>query len=276
MTELSLEARSLFETVRECDGPTPADRERVALSIAVKIGVAAPILLASAPASAVASAAAAGVAAGAASSGVAAGATTASAGLLSTAAAKIFIAGVVGATLGVGVMVPITLYEPDGAESQPSVVVASKPVPPVIEGTRKASSTKDGEVMTIHDLREEPQRQAPATTRGPGVVAPSARRQTAPLTQEAELLAAVQRKLAANQPTLALELLDQHERSYAGGALSEERAAVRVFALCQAGQPEAARRHAAEFLRLAPRSPLVPRIRRSCGLAAEASAGASK
>jgi hypothetical protein len=262
MTELSSETRALFEMVRECDGPTPADRERVTSSLAGKLGVAVPTLLAGATTSAAAGAA----------GRIATGAAPATAGILSSTAAKIFIAGLVGVALGVAVVVPNARTARTEAEA-PSIDGTA--MTPAARATVNGAAKPDT-LATLPKSEAESRanvadsvRAAHRADKPPPAIAHSA----ALLTREAELLAAVQAKLAANEPAGALELLDAHEREYPGGALAQERAAARVLALCQAGQTELARRHAIEFLRIAPRSPLVPRIKRSCAFASEAPAG---
>jgi hypothetical protein len=93
------------------------------------------------------------------------------------------------------------------------------------------------------------------------------------LAREAELIAAAQGALAKGQGERALALLAEHGREHPEGALAEERSAARVLALCQSGRVAEARGEAAAFLARAPRSPLVPRIRRSCAGASSAAFG---
>jgi len=82
--------------------------------------------------------------------------------------------------------------------------------------------------------------------------------------EELALLEQAQRELSQGNATASLTVLDEHARRFPNGAFSAERTAARVFALCALGQVERARAVGDEFLRSAPASPLVPRIRSSC------------
>ncbi len=84
------------------------------------------------------------------------------------------------------------------------------------------------------------------------------------LAEETRLLEAAQRELARNQGAAALALLDEHVAKFPRGALSEERAAARILALCHLGRTAEAQRAAEAFVALAPQSPLVPRLKSSC------------
>jgi hypothetical protein len=84
------------------------------------------------------------------------------------------------------------------------------------------------------------------------------------LTAEARALAEVQRALDQGSPAVALELLSRHERTFAGGALGQERAAARVFVLCALGRKLEAQREGARFLAAAPQSPLAARVKAAC------------
>jgi hypothetical protein len=86
----------------------------------------------------------------------------------------------------------------------------------------------------------------------------------ASLAEETRLLEAAQRELARNQGGAALALLDEHAAKFPRGALSEERAAARILALCHLGRTGEARRAAEAFVSAAPQSPLVPRLESSC------------
>jgi hypothetical protein len=81
------------------------------------------------------------------------------------------------------------------------------------------------------------------------------------LAAEVQLMHEVNSALNAKQPALALELLNQQHGS---GYMREERAAARVFALCQLGLVESARSAGARFSRDYPRSPLAGRVSTTC------------
>lgn len=75
------------------------------------------------------------------------------------------------------------------------------------------------------------------------------------------MLERVRRELRAGRGAQALALLDQ---TSGGGQLGAERLAAEVFAACQAGRTERARRAAERFLRRYPAGALAARVRASC------------
>jgi hypothetical protein len=81
---------------------------------------------------------------------------------------------------------------------------------------------------------------------------------------ELELIRAAQKNLHRGDASAALALLAEHARRYPAGALSEEREASRVFALCKLGNVAGARAQAERFLRRSPSSPFAERVRASC------------
>jgi hypothetical protein len=91
-----------------------------------------------------------------------------------------------------------------------------------------------------------------------------ARRRQGDLSAETTLIARAQAATNRGDSGEALKLLEQYDRQFAHGALVEERAAARVFALCSSGQREAARAEVARFLARWPRSPQVARVRGAC------------
>lgn len=108
-------------------------------------------------------------------------------------------------------------------------------------------------------------------------VAREAARHAAPATPDASLAAEsralgdVQRALRDAAGERALQLLDDQDRRFVQGALSEERAAARVLALCAAGRVASARQAAAAFVARHASSPLRARVLAACG---QASTGA--
>jgi hypothetical protein len=58
--------------------------------------------------------------------------------------------------------------------------------------------------------------------------------------------------------------LDEHARRFPRGALSEEREAAKVMALCAEGRASDARASASAFVAANPRSPFAAQVRRSC------------
>lgn len=98
-------------------------------------------------------------------------------------------------------------------------------------------------------------------TRRPAPTASS--RAGSSLAEEARGLAAVHEALRAGDPTLALSRLDAMDRR-PGGVLGEERLVARVLALCGLGRVEEAGAIARRVQKVAPESPLLPRLRGSC------------
>jgi hypothetical protein len=84
------------------------------------------------------------------------------------------------------------------------------------------------------------------------------------LSEEARLIALAQRALSAGNPARALALIEEHRRSYAGGALAQERDAARVLVLCALGRSREARDARKQFLRDWPGSALTARVRSAC------------
>jgi hypothetical protein len=67
-----------------------------------------------------------------------------------------------------------------------------------------------------------------------------------------------------DDPTRALALLDEQDRTFVRGVLREERAAARVLALCAAQRTGEARQSAESFVRRYPASPLRARVLAAC------------
>jgi hypothetical protein len=70
--------------------------------------------------------------------------------------------------------------------------------------------------------------------------------------------------LNAGRAAEALKLLDEHQRKFPGGLLTEERRAARAQALCSLGRTSEAK---SELARLAPRSPAAARAEEVCSRA---------
>ncbi|MBV1856812.1 MAG: hypothetical protein KUG77_00270 [Nannocystaceae bacterium] len=67
-----------------------------------------------------------------------------------------------------------------------------------------------------------------------------------------------------DRPKEALSLLQDAEREFPAGVLRQERAVLRVVALCDAGKLDDGRTAASAFLRAHPRSPLRSRVESAC------------
>jgi outer membrane protein assembly factor BamD (BamD/ComL family) len=97
--------------------------------------------------------------------------------------------------------------------------------------------------------------------------APSATAAATPssLDAEIELLRDARSALHAGDPSRALTLLDSHDRLYPTGALAEDAAAQRIYALCALGRTGEARTLVPRFLAAFPASPHAASVRGSCG-----------
>lgn len=107
----------------------------------------------------------------------------------------------------------------------------------------------------------------PARPLAPSVATrPSRAARVAPssLADELTLLRAARGALSRSDATLALATLDRYAQRFSRGMLRPESLALRVDALCSAGQRDRARAVAAELAREAPGSPLVARTQSAC------------
>jgi len=98
--------------------------------------------------------------------------------------------------------------------------------------------------------------------------APVAPRTANSLAQEVAILSQASTALRAGQPAAALKALDEHQRKFPRGVLTQERSSARVQALCALGRTTEAQVELARLERASPRSPHVARARKACGLSA--------
>jgi hypothetical protein len=251
MTELSLQARRLIHLAREQDEAAPAVLRRVEQSLAVRI--------------------AAGVGVGLASATAAKSAVGAAFGVM---AAKAGVAGtMIAATVGAGWLISTTFsrtHEQVGGPAEP----APRPQTELRATSASDSKVNSEEFDRAHDPSLEPALPPdtePATVREANSAGKLKRpsvavieTSTSQLQAETSDLTLAQRALRSGRPAAALALLDEQDTRYRGGALAQERAAARVFALCLAGQTAQARGQAERFEQKWPRSSLVARVRASC------------
>jgi hypothetical protein len=87
------------------------------------------------------------------------------------------------------------------------------------------------------------------------------------LAQEVALLSRASSELHGGNPQAALAALDEHQRKFPGGVLTQERSAARVQALCALGRTKEAQSELARLARTSPNSPLEARARKACGSA---------
>jgi hypothetical protein len=261
MSDLSHDARELLQVARHEDGPTPAERERLRRAVFGAVAGGSAVL------------GSAGAVGASAKLSLIAGMTA----KMSTAPLAIWFA--VGTAAGLATVAPVaavryvTSSTPQGvaasttadasrvAQREPArpshEPFAPSPLPPA---PTQADTEGSPRSVTAPALASEEKSTRPTAS------APSAPAlEPPPLTQELGLLGTAQREFAAGRAEQALAWLGEHERRFPAGALRGERLAARVFALCALGRAEEAKHATREFERVAPGSPLTPRVLASCG-----------
>lgn len=251
MRELGSDAQALIALANDGDGPRATDRERVrrAVMAAVSGGAGLGGLTAAAGAKA-----ASGAAAG--SAAVASAATSGAGGL------GLVAWFVVGGVLGVGAMVPATLTSDPSPPAQTATVAALQHGTAPTAHVAATPPTTAAEGATALPVATPPA--APATPAALAPRAPKAARPAADLAAESALLASAQESLSRGDAPAALAALQRHQRLHPDGALTPEREAARVLALCAAGRKIEARAAAAAFLSRHASSPLAARVGAAC------------
>jgi hypothetical protein len=102
----------------------------------------------------------------------------------------------------------------------------------------------------------------------------AARRPHDRLAQEVAILSRATNYLEAGRASDALRALDEHQRKFPNGILTEERYSARVQALCALGRRTEAAAVLAHLSRIAPESPHLVRARQACAAAAAPSSSA--
>jgi hypothetical protein len=101
----------------------------------------------------------------------------------------------------------------------------------------------------------------PAPAAAPSATAKPAPAANAALRAELGALDAVRSALANGRPPLALSLVATYFRTFPRGRLYPEAEVLRIDALAKAGQPNAARRYARDFIKRHPNNILSARVR---------------
>ncbi len=172
------------------------------------------------------------------------------------------------AAIGSAVLTPL--------EQAPATELPREIAPPVI---RESSQPTPSSVTGVHGRENvapmpasKPERQAtqPATlvTSAPEgaalTPAPLDEGAGGQLVNETRLIRQAHQAILKGEPTAALELLADHERRFASGALQQERDAARIVATCKLGRIEEARLQWTKFTAIWPGSPLIDSVRSSC------------
>jgi hypothetical protein len=87
------------------------------------------------------------------------------------------------------------------------------------------------------------------------------------LAQEVAILSRAGAELHGGRAQAALTVLEEHQRKFPGGVLTQERTAARVQALCALGRTKEAQAELARLARVSPNSPHEARARKACGSA---------
>jgi hypothetical protein len=145
--------------------------------------------------------------------------------------------------------------------------LASPSQPPMITGTATVSAKRASVSLPVPRLPAPP---APLVGEAPQAelrqkTVPVVRHSADDLADEVAILSRAGAELHAGQPAAALKTLEQHQRNYPRGVLTQERLAARVRALCALGRMTEAEVDLARLSRTSPNSPHEGRARKACG-----------
>lgn len=245
-TELDPQARALIGLALQGEQRLPRHRERVRRGVLTAL--AAPAALGTTEAA---------LAAGKTAVVGTAAATSTKAALLAVPLLKAVPLVVLGVTAGV-----VGLKQ---LHAPPAKPVAAVVAAPVAAATTTPTAVSRAAAELVRPEATEPS-EPPAPLKGTrgapasNVESPSAAPAPPSLAAELEALQRAQRALNAGNAASALQEL----HAIKGPALRAERTALEVFAHCALGNAAAARQQAALFRKLAPGSPLLPRVEASC------------
>ena len=166
---------------------------------------------------------------------------------------------------------------PNTPESAEGIRAKQEPAPARRTATAAAASPDSPaeavptEVLAPLPLAPEPEPPAPSTPRrstatprkAPPLETPTVASPTS-LAEETRLLDRARRAVVENRPKDALSLLRDAQSKFPTGVLRQERAVLRVVALCDAGKLAEGRKAAASFLRTHPQSALRSRAQGAC------------
>lgn len=143
--------------------------------------------------------------------------------------------------------------------ASPPLGSAATPIEPAPARPASPAENTRPQVAPSASTDEAPHPSAPAGAVGNGAsVAPG--EQASRLREESQMVSGARALLRSGQAVAALGLLEQARLRFPGGMLVQEREALVIEALAQAGQRAAARERAAAFLRAYPSSPHAPRL----------------
>lgn len=244
MSGLGPDARALIDAASEGDDPSSADAARVRAKVAARVAIAA----------------------GTGAAGVTAAKTSAAATTAGIGTKIALAVAVVGATSAGGA----ALYERATREPIPVIETAPTLATPVPSSPARALAPAPAPDPTPAPAPAPAPPPARTVARSvPIATSTKPTTTTDTLAEEARLLRAAHASLAAGDGRGAMTALDEHASRFPRGALSEEREAGRVLALCAQGRAVEARAAASAFVATSPRSPLAAQVRRSCATTGE-------
>jgi hypothetical protein len=192
-------------------------------------------------------------------------ATTSTAAAWTTVAAKVAVGvAIVGSVVGVAAVVPTWR-----ARAPEATAVAKQPARVATSPNRPVSAAPTAPSLETEPLaapRVVPSPVAPARAPKPARLGSRDIEQSpSPLEEETRGWNQADDALKRGDPDTALRLLREQSARFPSGALTLERAAERVFALCAAGRRDEARQAASDFLQRENVGPLAARVRAACG-----------
>lgn len=172
----------------------------------------------------------------------------------------------------VGIEAVVGEREPGDARHQAVHGAADLEREEILKGRRPGATAaaQDGETVPVVEQEVAAKGAAPGSqpvTRTPTSARPeprAARGDVSDLDAELALLRRARAALSEGRATEALALVDEHARRFSAGHLVEERALLRVQALCETGAQAQARAEAQAFARAQPGSPHANKIIRVC------------
>lgn len=273
--ETSSRASALLRKASPAFEPSAADRKntRAAIRRRIAVGIAAG---AAASATTKTAAAAPSIAPAAIAGGTTAAAGGASVGAAATAGAGVGLATKIAAAVAIFGTVSagaVTVHRASVNRAVPQQQ-AQTVAPAHVETTKTDTATKidlaqpipipeiPALVTTTVELSPSPVANRVPTS--PSNVDSRASTPSLQIGAEVDLLRRAQEALHDGNADAALVLLDEHAKKFPNGALSEERDAARILALCDAHRVDDARASAKAFSSAHPASPSAARIASSC------------
>jgi hypothetical protein len=248
MNHLDARARAIVDAARVADNPSQTDRERIRRGVAIQIAA-----------------------------GTVAASTAAVAGTMSLVTKVGWVVATV-AVVGGGSVGAHKVWQARKAaqaghthdamtEVVPRAAVpAPMPAPALDEVAATAAPLPSPASAEARPGRTEKTRRRASST-GSSVEGPAI---DDSLNAEVAVLGRVREELRLGKPVRALDALAEYDRRFGKGMLAEERGALAAIATCQAQPGPAAQAKAESFIRSAPSSPLLERVREACVRAPDA------